>query len=147
MDTNNNIYYPTNTSTTSYTGSVIINNNLVISKNCYATTFSTTSDYRIKQNQKEIDLEIYNIDNLKPKIYDNILSNNKDIGFIAHELQEEFPFLVKGEKDGQEYQNINYNPIIALLVKELQEQKKEISNLKIEIKEQKNEINNLKNIF
>ena len=124
MQNNQNIYYPNNTNIAGYTGSVVINNNLIISKNCYATTFSTSSDYRIKKEQEDIDLEVYNIDNLKPKIYHNILSKHKDIGFIAHELQEELPFLVTGDKDDQEYQKINYNGLIGLLVKELQEQKK-----------------------
>jgi hypothetical protein len=46
------------------------------------------------------------------------------MGLIAHELQEEFPFLVTGEKDGDEHQSVNYNGLIALLIKEVQELKK-----------------------
>ena len=147
MDINNNIYYPSNTPTSGYTGSVIIGSNLNISGICNTRKLNTTSDYRIKQNQEEINLEIYNINNLKPKIYHNILTNNRDIGFIAHELQEEFPFLVNGEKDGKEYQNINYIGLIGLLIKEMQDHKKnnskyinelneKIESREIELKEQ-----------
>jgi hypothetical protein len=49
----------------------------------------------------------------------------QDIGFIAHEVQEHFPFLVNGEKDSEEYQTLNYTGLIGLLTKEIQDLKKE----------------------
>ena len=49
------------------------------------------------------------------------MSNNHEFGLIAHELQEVYPELVKGEKDGVEYQRVNYNGLIGVLVKEVQE--------------------------
>ena len=52
------------------------------------------------------------------------------MGFIAHELQEHYPFLVSGEKDGTENQSVNYTGLIALLVKEIQELKQDIKLLK-----------------
>ena len=52
------------------------------------------------------------------------------MGFIAHELQEHFPFLVSGEKDGPTNQSVNYIGLIALLTKETQDLKKEIQELK-----------------
>jgi hypothetical protein len=52
-----------------------------------------------------------------------------DMGFLAHEVQEIFPFLVSGEKDGERNQSLNYNGFIALLVKEIQDLKKRISIL------------------
>jgi hypothetical protein len=52
------------------------------------------------------------------------------MGFIAHEVQEIFPFLVTGVKDGEEKQTLNYNGFIALLVKEVQDLKKENTDLK-----------------
>jgi len=72
------------------------------------------------------------IDNLKPVEYD--LSGGKhDMGFIAHEVQEEFPFLVDGVKDGEQIQSLNYTGFIALLVKEVQELKSTVKELKSEI--------------
>jgi hypothetical protein len=51
------------------------------------------------------------------------------MGLIAHELQEIYPFLVNGEKDGAKHQSINYNSLIALLIKEIQELKEKVKQL------------------
>ena len=83
---------------------------------------NTTSDYRIKQDVQKIP-PYPNIDNLNPVTYQNTVMKKKDMGFIAHELQEHFPFLVLGEKDGPTNQSINYIGLIALLTKEIQELK------------------------
>ena len=60
-----------------------------------------------------------------PVEYDHI-STGRQMGFIAHEVQEEYPFLVTGEKDGEDFQTVNYNGLIALLVKEIQDIKKRL---------------------
>jgi hypothetical protein len=52
------------------------------------------------------------------------------MGLVAHELQEVFPFLVNGEKDGKDYQSVNYNGLIPVLIKEIQDLKQEIKSLK-----------------
>jgi hypothetical protein len=46
------------------------------------------------------------------------------VGFIAHEVQEVYPFLVNGVKDGAAIQSINYNGFIGILTKEIQVLKK-----------------------
>ena len=96
-----------------------------------ATTFSSTSDYRIKKNVINL-LESRVIDNLRPVEYD-LYGNKHDIGFLAHELQEEFPFLVLGEKDGTQIQSINYTGLIGILVKDIQVLKNEIKEIKEKI--------------
>jgi hypothetical protein len=58
--------------------------------------------------------------------YINKESKREDIGLIAHELQEIYPFLVNGEKDGHEYQSVNYIGLIGILIKEIQDLKKRI---------------------
>jgi uncharacterized protein YydD (DUF2326 family) len=64
---------------------------------------------------------------------------------LAHEVQEEFPFLVENNKDSQEYQSVNYTGLIPLLVKEIQTLKsKEIKDLKDKIKELESIIKNSK---
>ena len=45
------------------------------------------------------------------------------MGFIAHELQEHYPFLVTGVKDGPDTQSVNYIGLIGLLTKEIQQLK------------------------
>ena len=100
-------------------------------------SFTSTSDYRLKSNIQPISKSI---DNLKPVEYD--LSGNKhNMGFLAHEVQEEFPFLVEGEKDGENMQSINYDGFIGLLVKEVQDLKKENKILKERLDRLENMIN------
>jgi hypothetical protein len=94
-----------------------------------STTFNATSDYRIKTNVVSLEDTSITIDDIRPVMYTNILTNSKDIGFIAHEVQEHFPFLVAGEKDGEHHQSINYNGMIGILTKEIQDLKKENRNL------------------
>ena len=91
-----------------------------------AITFNSTSDYRIKQNVEEIEAVV---DNLRPVKYTNTITGNQDTGFIAHEVQELFPFLVSGEKDGPQNQAINYTGLIPLLVKEVKELKQHVRQL------------------
>ena len=87
------------------------------------------SDYRIKQDVCQIP-SYPNVDNLNPVMYQNTITGKQDMGFIAHELQEHFPFLVLGEKDGPTNQSVNYIGLIALLTKEIQDLKKEIHEIK-----------------
>ena len=59
----------------------------------------------------------------------NNLSKNQDIGLIAHELQEHYPFLVHGEKDGNNNQTVNYIGIVGILINEIKLLKKRVSTL------------------
>jgi hypothetical protein len=45
-----------------------------------------------------------------------------------------YPFLVTGEKDGENLQSVNYNGIIGILIKEIQDLKKDVKIIKEEIK-------------
>jgi hypothetical protein len=93
-----------------------------------APSFNATSDYRMKKNIQPISKH-RSIDLLKPVEYD-LSGCSHDMGFLAHEVQQIFPFLVSGEKDGERMQSLNYNGFIALLVKEVQDLKKENRELK-----------------
>ena len=99
-----------------------------------ANSWPATSDYRIKENVREIE---QSIDQLRPVTYFNESLQRQDIGFIAHELQEHIPFMVDGNKDDDNYQSVNYNCLIALLVKEIQTLKREIAKLEFETNETK----------
>ena len=102
--------------------------NVIISGQVQATSFYATSDYRIKENVHQLD-NTFIIDNLNPVTYINKLSGKQDIGFIAHEVEEIFPQLVSGIKDGEDNQTLNYQGLIAVLVKEIQELKKRVEIL------------------
>jgi len=109
---------------------------LEINGNCKASSFITTSDYRIKENIQLLN-NTYNVDNLRPVAYFNTKSGNKDVGLIAHELQEIYPELVTGEKDGENLQSVNYTGLIPILIKEIQDLKKnnlELTNQLLDLK-------------
>ena len=89
---------------------------------------NVTSDYRVKENIISLD-DSFVVDNFRPVTYNNKLSGKKDIGFIAHEIQEIYPFLVSGEKDGEQTQSLNYIGLIGVLTKEIQELKKRVQVL------------------
>jgi hypothetical protein len=112
---------------TGTTGSIVCNT-LEVKGQLRATSYYATSDYRIKKQVQSIADVIPEliIDKLKPVIYFNTKTQKQDMGFIAHELAEQFPFLVSGEKDCEGEQSVNYLGLIALLVKEVQELKKKL---------------------
>jgi len=132
---------------TQVTGDVSMNNRLFVSSvginqstitsgfaldvngNIRATgTLTQISDYRIKTNVQTID-GTFTVDNLRPVSYHNILSNNQDFGLIAHELQQQYPSLVHGNKDDNDYQSVNYTGLIGVLISEIQQLKKRITKL------------------
>jgi hypothetical protein len=112
----------------SVSNNVVIGNNLLVYGNVTAYSYTAVSDYRVKANVLLLDGK-YTVDNLKPVSYVNTLSRNNDIGFLAHEIQEHYPELVIGQKDGEEYQSLNYTGLIGILTKELQELKRRVDIL------------------
>jgi len=111
-------------------GNIDISGNLTVQGNItYTGALTNASDYRIKTNVVPLCDTSFNIDRLLPKYYYNTLANSDQIGFIAHELQEEYPFLVSGVKDGDSYQGVNYPGLIGVLVKEIQELKQRVTIL------------------
>jgi hypothetical protein len=91
--------------------------------------FTSSSDYRLKENVKPLNLQDFTIDPLQPYYFQFKENGKESIGLIAHELQEQIPFLVEGEKDGQLTQTVNYNGLIGILIKEIQELKKRVQKL------------------
>lgn len=96
-------------------------------------SYNATSDYRIKANIISLSDTSFSVDLLRPVTYMNTSLGKSDIGFIAHEVQEQFPFLVNGEKDAEEHQTLNYTGLIGLLTKEIQDLKKEIKEIRREL--------------
>ena len=96
------------------------------------TSFSTTSDYRIKTDVISLS-DSFTIDNLNPITYFNLNTKKQDIGLIAHEVQEWYPCLVNGEKDGDTMQSVNYTGLIPVLIKEIQMLKERIKTIEEKI--------------
>jgi FtsZ-binding cell division protein ZapB len=123
-------------SNTNATDNNVYCNNVYAASAVYANNIALTSDYRIKENVKELDNKFL-VDYLKPVTFMNKQTKKQDIGLIAHELQEIYPELVNGVKDGAEIQTVNYIGLIPILINE-------IKNLKNEVNNVKNEHNNMK---
>jgi hypothetical protein len=111
--------------------------NIIASGDLYANNFSGLSDYRIKENvislHDDKDKDKFTVDKLRPVHYSRKESQKEEIGLIAHEVQEVFPFLVTGEKDAEKMQSLNYIGLIPVLIKEIQDLKKELSEIKKQI--------------
>ena len=100
-----------------------------------ATTYQTSSDYRLKENVNYDFNGLERLKKLKPARFNFIADADTTVdGFLAHEVQEVVPEAVGGEKDGEEMQSMDYGRITPLLVKAIQEQQTQIEALQSEIK-------------
>ena len=90
-------------------------------------TYQTTSDYRLKENVKKLNNGLLVVNSLNPVTYTWKRGNEKDEGFIAHELQEFVPNAVSGEKDqinedgSIKPQGIDYGKLVPFLTAAIQE--------------------------
>jgi hypothetical protein len=73
-----------------------------ISTTTSATTYTTSSDYRLKENIAPMTGALATVTQLKPVTYKWKLDGSNGQGFIAHELQAVVPDCVVGEKDATE---------------------------------------------
>jgi hypothetical protein len=112
-----------------------------------ATTYNTSSDYRLKENIAPMTDALATVAQLKPCIYTWKVDGSAGQGFIAHELQEVVPDCVTGEKDAIEtytdeegveqtrpvYQGIDTSFLVATLTAAIQELKAELDEAKARI--------------
>ena len=118
-----------------------------------ATTYTSGSDYRLKESITPMVGGLDKIMLLNPVDFIWRINNSKGQGFIAHELQEHFPDAVSGEKDAFEtytdedgieqsrpkYQGVDPSKIVGALTAAIQELKAIIDtqNARIEALEAK----------
>lgn len=94
-----------------------------------ATSYVTSSDYRLKENIAPMTGALSKVAQLKPCTYNWKLDGEASQGFIAHELAEVVPECVVGEKDAIDaegkpvYQGIDTSFLVATLTAALQELK------------------------
>jgi hypothetical protein len=92
--------------------------------------YTTVSDYRLKEDFKNysgLDL----ISQIKTYDYKWKESEDRMYGVKAHELQEVVPYAVTGEKDAKDMQSVDYSKLVPILVQAIQDQQKQINELKI----------------
>jgi hypothetical protein len=100
------------------------------------TTYSSASDYRLKNTIAPITGALSKVALLKPCTYKWNIDGSEGQGFIAHELQEVCPIAVYGTKDAidangnPEYQGVDTSFLVATLTAAIQEQQAIIESLK-----------------
>jgi hypothetical protein len=110
-----------------------------ISTNGSTTTYSTTSDYRLKDNIIPMVGALDIVNKLKPVTYNWKENGLSGQGFIAHELAEVVPDAVVGEKDAVNKdglikpQSIDTSFLVATLTAAIQEQQTIINDLKARV--------------
>jgi len=114
--------------TTGRVGFIDINNSSV--------TYSTSSDYRLKENIAPVADGIVRLLQLKPSRFNFITDPDNTVdGFIAHEVQDIVPEAISGEKDAIDddgkpiHQGIDQSKLVPLLTAALQEAVAKIESL------------------
>jgi hypothetical protein len=101
-----------------------------------ATTYATSSDYRLKNTIAPMTGALAKVALLKPCTYKWNADGSDGQGFIAHELAEVVPQCVTGEKDAvdaegkPQYQGIDTSFLVATLTAAIQELKAEFDAYK-----------------
>jgi len=113
-------------------------NAMVLYKNgnmTIAGTLTQNSDIRLKENISPLANTLGKINNIQPVYYEfkdkRAHPAGKHIGFIAQEIQKEFPELVSTDENG--YLSVEYQNMTSVLLQALKEQQKQIDELKQQV--------------
>jgi hypothetical protein len=105
---------------------VLINGDLYVNGSIY-----NPSDKNLKKNVKDVENNQFEgLLNLEPVefIYKDDMKQKQHFGFIAQDFEKIYPELVTQNDYG--YKSVNYIELIPLLVSKIQNQQKEIDDLK-----------------
>jgi hypothetical protein len=121
----------TTTASTTYNAAVFRHNSTAVGQiavSTTATSYITSSDYRLKENVTAVIDGITRLQQLKPSRFNFTANPDHTVdGFIAHEAQAVVPECVTGEKDAVDddgnpvYQGIDQSKLVPLLTAALQE--------------------------
>ena len=104
-----------------------------------STTYSTSSDYRLKEDIQSVATPIDRLNELKPINFAWKADGSRCDGFLAHELQAIIPEAATGTKDEVDadgnpvYQGIDQSKIVPLLVASVQALIGQVNELKAEV--------------
>lgn len=107
-----------------------------------STTFAATSDATFKTNIATLTSSLEKVNKLRSVSYnwnstkypEKGFDNNRHIGFLAQELLDVIPEVVI--KDENNHYAVEYNAIIPVLTQAIQEQQKQIEELKAQVQKQ-----------
>jgi len=106
-----------------------------ITQDTSSTSYGTSSDYRLKENEVAISDGIERLKQLKPYRFNFKTDADKTVdGFFAHEVSSVVPEAIQGEKDGEEMQGIDQSKLVPLLTSALQEAITKIETLETRVK-------------
>lgn len=98
------------------------------------TSWTSSSDARLKDNVRDIGYGLAEVKLLNPSIYErNDRKDCTEIGFIAQQVEKILPEVVMSPSDEDDYYGINYERIIPVLTKAIQEQQAMIETLQAEV--------------
>ncbi len=123
---------------------------LDINGNWSAASFTPTSDSRLKRNIKPVKNGLEIVSKLNPVSYEkknNLESteyNTKEIGFIAQEIRTVLPDIVKETNDTDKLLSVNYDSLIPVLTKAIQELNSKVDELTSKIQKLESENSELR---
>lgn len=113
---------------------------LLTSEEGFKLLTGSVSDYRLKEDKQDFDaLDVVNPINAYDFAWK--VTNQREFGFMAHEIQEVLSYMVTGQKDqvdenGQPViQRVNYAKLTPILLKAIQQQQEMIEKLQQQIDE------------
>jgi hypothetical protein len=110
---------------------------LEVNGNVKATAFLYTSDRRLKTHIEPIESASDKICRLDGVSFDWANGSGRTYGFIAQDVEQVFPELVK--TDAQGYRSVQYGNLVAPLVEAFKEQRRELASVKGEVDSLKRE--------
>lgn len=125
-------------------GTDIPGEKLHVNGNILANAIYYTSDIRFKDNIYTLSNSLDKISSLNPVSFTWKENDQESLGFIAQELEEVLPSLVKTSGESG-YKSIQYSNLTALLTAGIKEQQKKIDKLEVEVEILKLQVSNLLN--
>ena len=119
------------------------NNNAEFGGTVSATAFYYRSDQSLKTNIKPFDKSLQKILNLEPVYFDYKENNQHSFGFIAQDVEKQFPELVTTDSLTG-LKSLDYSRLTAPLVMAIKEQQEQINTLTQIVESQQQQINELK---
>ena len=113
---------------------------LLTSEEGFRLQTGSVSDYRLKEDKQHFDA-LAVVNSLSAYDFAWKGTDQREFGFMAHEIQEVLPYMVTGQKDqvdenGQPViQRVNYAKLTPILLKGIQQQQEMIEKLQQQIDE------------